>query len=63
MIDRKVAKIEMYYSKEWKSWGVITYNKDHDQLCPATWVYTKQEVIRDKKELEAKYGLKKGRNR
>jgi hypothetical protein len=55
----KVAKIEIWYSWEWKSWGVLQYNAQGIQVGDGIWVYTKKEAIRVKKELEKKYGLKK----
>ncbi len=49
-MDEKVAKIEMFYSREWKSWGIVKYNKDDNQIDDGVWVYSKKEAIAQKKE-------------
>jgi hypothetical protein len=61
MTDKKVTKIVLWYSREWKSWGVIKYNKDGDQIGEVVWVYTKQEAINQKKEFEQEYHLNRRR--
>ena len=61
MTDKKVAKIVLFYSREWKSWGIIKHNKDGDQIGDGVWVYTKQQALEQKKEFEQQYHLKKKR--
>lgn len=55
--DEKVAKIKIFYNREWKSWGIQKYNKEGFLLGNAEWVYSKEEANREKKDLEKKYGI------
>ena len=56
-MGEKVAKIEIFYSREWRSWGIQKYNKEGFLLGNAEWVYSKEEANREKKNLEKKYGI------
>lgn len=61
MTDKPITKIEIYYSREWKSWGVLKYNDEGDQIGNGIWVHSKKEALIEKKELEQKYGILKRR--
>ena len=56
-LDQKVSKIKLYYSREWRSWGVLKYNKHGDQIGEGVWVITKEQALKIKKELEKEYGV------
>jgi len=61
--DKKIAKISVYHSPEWRSWGVIKYNKIGDQIDEAVWFYGKKEALEQKKEFEKEYGISKVRKK
>jgi hypothetical protein len=59
--NNKISKIRLIYSNEWKSWGIIKYNKDDIQIGNGVWVHSKKEAIKQKKEWEEEFGIKKKR--
>ena len=54
--DNIGASVEIYYNREWRSWGAMIRNKSGDQLGPAIWSHSKQEAILNKKELKKLIG-------
>lgn len=55
-VDKKVAKIDMWYDRSWRSWGIAPYNKSGDQLDNAIWVHSKKEAMDVKNDLKQLIG-------
>lgn len=52
--DQPTTLLDVFFSKEWKSWGVVPYDAEGNQTAEGSWHYRKSEAVADARAKLAK---------